>query len=203
MSRVFACVLVASCAFVLGGCGRSRGERECGPTHILLTFGSMHMWSDESGEGIPLHDETSAREAVRKATKDGCSTKVRITAAEDVTYGDLVGVIDVSLAAGRKVSVDVGGEIEVDVAARPDAAAIARAPHVSLTAKAVSLDGVVIAFPVSPDFELPVRRALAQRVEGERFVVIEADRRAPISMIEEIAHGAKDASFAVLFSVAP
>jgi biopolymer transport protein ExbD len=204
MSRVTArLLLVVSSVFAVAGCG-GRESRECGPTHILLTFGSLHMWSDESGEGIALHDETSARDAVRKATHDGCSTKVRISAAEDVTYGDLVAIIDVSLAAGRTVSVDVGGEVEVAVPARPDAAAIARAPHLALTGTTtVSLDGSVIsAYNVNPDLATPVRYALERRVEGERFVVIEADRRASISVIKEIARGAKDAGFAVLFTVA-
>jgi hypothetical protein len=194
--------VMVGCALALAACG-GRASSDCGPTSILLTFGSMHMWSNASGEGIELHDETSARDAVRKATKAGCSTKVRISAAEDVTYADLVAVIDVSLAAGRKVAVDLGGEVEVDVAARPDAAAIARAPHVTLTAKTVALDGVVIASHVSLDFASPLTRALAQRVEGERFVVLEGGRRASMSEMKEIARGAKDAGFAVVFAIAP
>ncbi len=133
-----------------------------------------------------------------------CTGEASVTGAPDLTYQDVIELMDVAVAAGFK---DIGFDVP-DAPDAPDAPAtprpastrddLARAPVIAATRQAVLINNKEVA-RLSADVTGPVTAALEKARAADPklppLVVLQADASTPVRTLNQIISGSRRAGF--------
>jgi biopolymer transport protein ExbD len=139
----------------------------------------------------------------------GCSTQttVSVAAEDEVSYEDVVDVMDAAMQAGYEPDLDVGFEsraLDAEPLLVPSDEVVRRAPRIVVRSDAVLVEGVVVTRDLHQDVTPAVRPAFARlrANAGDGLLVLQADRATPARVIRQMTRAALDAGFRkVLFAV--